>query len=334
MRYPSKKIFFFSLVLLSILLVLSLFLVQKVHEAIYEPNKASSGTVKFTVKRGESGLTTLAKLQSKGLVKNYFLARLYFRLQQWRGQLIEAGEYQFPASLSLAQIYQRLQHGTFEVQVTLPEGLRLEEIALIFNKEMGLDYASFVAEGEKWRGFLFPDTYRFNRDLAPAAIITILRRNFDRRVDENLRQAYAQEGLSLKQAVILASIVEREAQTEEDQRRVAGILIKRWRNNWPLEADATVQFAQATHRCPSHPFDCNWWPPLQGNDLEIDSPFNTRRYPGLPPQPIASPGRQALKAVAFPEPSPYWFYLSDSEGKIHYARNYTEHQQNIRRYLN
>jgi UPF0755 protein len=133
----------------------------------------------------------------------------------------------------------------------------------------------------------------------------------------------------------LASLVEREARREEDRPIVAGILLKRWQNNWALQADATIQYEAGSKNCGIglKGEKCDWWEPVKKTDLGIDSPYNTYKYKGLPPTPICNPGLASIKAVIYPKETDYWFYLSDTSGKIHYARTVEEHNENIRQYL-
>ena len=133
-------------------------------------------------------------------------------------------------------------------------------------------------------------------------------------------------GLNLNEAVTLASIIERETLTSEERPIVAGIYFNRLNNDWPLQADATVQYAIGTNR--------NWWPKnLTRADIEINSPYNTYKSQGLPIAPIASPGIVSLSAVVYPEDTDYMYYIHDSEGKIHYAETLSEHNANVAKYL-
>ncbi|MEJ2347990.1 MAG: endolytic transglycosylase MltG, partial [Patescibacteria group bacterium] len=139
-------------------------------------------------------------------------------------------------------------------------------------------------------------------------------------------------GYNLNQIITLASLLERETITNEERPVVAGILWKRVEAGWPLQVDAAVQYAIATADCQGK-IECEWWPILTKEDLAINSSYNTYKYPGLPPAPIASPGLSSIKAAIFPEDSPYWFYLHDADGEIHYAETLEEHNANVSRYL-
>jgi len=110
--------------------------------------------------------------------------------------------------------------------------------------------------------------------------------------------------------------------------------LKRLTAGWPLQIDAAVQYAVAADRCLPSPVDCsNWWPVVTKTDLEVDSPYNTYKYQGLPPTPISNPGLASIKAAKAPEESMYWYYIHDDAGQIHYAATLEEHNSNIRKYL-
>ena len=131
--------------------------------------------------------------------------------------------------------------------------------------------------------------------------------------------------LSLEEALILASLVEREAKYDEDRVKVAEILIRRLNNDWPLQVDASVQYLSGSQG--------NWWPKVTKEDLKIDSPYNTYLYRGLQPTPICNPGLKSLESVLEAGETPYWYYLSDKKSEMHYAETLEEHEENVARYL-
>ena len=182
---------------------------------------------------------------------------------------------------------------------------------------------------EGLQGYMFPDTYLIPRFATASAVANIFYRNFEKKFDRSLRNEAEKKGLDVRKVVILASIVEREAKYKKDKPIVAGILLRRLKKDWPLQADATVQYALGYQ-----PKERSWWKEsLTKEDLKIDSPYNTYKKVGLPPTPICNPGLLSIKAVIYPEKTDYWYYLSDKEGKMHYAETFEEHNQNIQEYL-
>ncbi len=136
----------------------------------------------------------------------------------------------------------------------------------------------------------------------------------------------------MAQAVILASLIEREAISDEERPYIAGILLNRIEIGMPLQVDATVQYAIGSKRCVSK-IDCDWWQTPTRADLEIVSPFNTYTFTGLPQAPIANPGIMSLRAALEPVDSDYLYYIHDPEGRIHYAETLEEHNSNVAQYL-
>jgi len=224
-------------------------------------------------------------------------------------------------------ILEKLAHGTLDIWLTIIEGWRNEEIATLLEKEFNFSSQDFLNVSQS--GYMFPDTYAFPKEASAAAVAKIMLSNFQQKFDENLREAIKKEDLVEEEAIVLASIVEREARYDVDRPMVAGILLNRLRQGMPLQADATVQYAlgyQSDSR--------TWWKKgLARDDLKIDSPYNTYLNIGLPPSPICNPGLATIKAVAYPEKTDYLYYLSDKEGRMHYAKTLDEHNENIRKYL-
>ena len=215
--------------------------------------------------------------------------------------------------------------------VTIVEGIRREEIAWQLKQEMGVDIQEFLSISEGQEGFLFPDTYLFPQGAAGQKVISLMMDNFEKKT-ESLWSQVEKNDLTQKQVLILASLVEREAKKDQDRALVAGILVKRWQSDWSLQIDATVQYAKASKDC-SVEKECRWWPIVSGEDLKMASSYNTYENRGLPSGPICNPSLSSIKAVVNYQPSEYWFYLSDSQGKIHFSKSLEEHQANIRKYL-
>lgn len=288
----------------------------------------------FVIQKGEGLASVANRLEKEGLIKSSLAFKILVLVKGLAGN-VQAGDFRLRPSFSIEEIAYILTHGTLDVWLTFPEGWRREEFAhrLASNLE-GFDYQEFIKLTSNLEGYLFPDTYLISKEATPTAVIKILNHNFEEKFSSEFEREAKGKGLTKKQVLILASIVERETKYEKDRPIVAGILLKRWRRGWPLQADATVQYALATTICNLQPEDCNWWPKgLTKTDLKIDSPYNTYQYKGLPPTPICNPGLASIKAVINPEDSSYWFYLSDQKGGTHYAETIEEQNENIVKYL-
>lgn len=283
---------------------------------------------KFIIERGEN-LSVIAKnLEEKRLIRSALAFKIYV-LERGLANKIPAGDFWLSPTMTYDEIIERFNRATNDVQVTFPEGWRKEEYGRRLASVLdNFDYQLFLEASQNFEGKLFPDTYKIDRDAKPKEIIKILTANFDKRT----------AGLLITQeTLILASLVEREVRDDPDRSIVAGILLKRLGKKWPLQVDASVQYALANSQCGSvsirSGLQCNWWPVLGKADLEIKSPYNTYKHQGLPPAPICNPGLASIRAVLNPQPTDYWYYLSDPAGTIHYAKTAEEHQKNIEKYL-
>lgn len=280
----------------------------------------------FVVAPGESIRTVATKLKNQKLIKDQIGFFLLVKLTG-RDQEIQAGDFRLSRSMTAEEILEGLTHGTLDVWVTLLEGWRKEEIALKLTQDLSIRESDFLPYAKE--GYMFPDTYLFPKDASGSAIATILRSTFESKITQDIKNGIEAQGLTVDEGVILASIVEREGKTDVDRPMIAGILLNRLRDDWPLQVDATLQFAlgyQANEK--------SWWKKsLYAEDKLIESPYNTYKYAGLPPGPICNPGLAALQAVAFPQESSYRYYLHDTTGQVHYAQTLDEHNQNIRQFL-
>lgn len=295
----------------------------------------------FVIKKGESLTSVANRLDEEGLIKSSLAFKLLILAKGLAGH-IQAGDFRLRPSLTTQEIAYILTHGTLDVWLTFPEGWRREEFGRRLEANLeDFDYQEFLDLTSRMEGYLFPDTYLIPKEASPSAVIKIFSKNFEKKFSPDLELAAKMNGLTKKQVIIFASIVEREAKHERDRPLIAGILLKRWRQGWALQADATVQYVVGSEKCGwevgsgsgSESGKCDWWSPVKKDDLKIDSPYNTYKYPGLPPAPICNPGLASIKAVVYPEESDYWFYLSDPSGTVHYAKTNKEHNENIEKYL-
>lgn len=294
----------------------------------------------------ESGQSAQAVWQQ--LVAQEFTPSVWpWRMAAWRSGAatnIQAGTYQLSRGETITQVIKRLQTGDTipdEFAITYPEGFTLRQMAErtqtqgIGTTEQFLaaaspalyqgrySYLTALAPDRTLEGYLFPDTYRIQKDDTPPDIIRRLLENFDTKFNAHLKAGLGSSGRSLDQVVIMASVIEREVLTDEDMALVAGVLWKRLDEGLGLDADATIRYALN-----------KWDEPLTVQDLQIDSPYNTRRYRGLPPGPISNPGLRALQAAVYPQASDYYYYLSTPEGKTIFSRTNDEHNINKAKYLN
>ncbi|NTU46734.1 endolytic transglycosylase MltG [Candidatus Roizmanbacteria bacterium] len=290
-------------------------------------DKNDTSVKKITIEKGV-GLDAIAKqLMQEGLIRNKVV---FFIIVKQNGidKKLQAGNFRLSPSMDTYKIAQSLTKGTNDVWLTVVEGLRKEEIASQITEKFLIPEIEF--NGAAQEGYLFPDTYLIPAQASVQDIVSLMRANFDKKFTSDLKSKARTIGLTEKQVVILASLVEREAKYDDDRKKVASILVKRFQNDWPLQIDATVQYVLGYQ-----PNKKTWWKAdLTDQDLQISSSYNTYKNKGIPPAPICNPGLKALVAVATADPNiGAWYYVSDATGHLHFASTLEEHNENIKKYL-
>lgn len=282
---------------------------------------------KNTVVRIETGMTTKAAaeiLQEKAVIKYQPLFLVWLKIFS-REKGIIAGDYYFSQPQNVLTIANRLRIGLFDIdpfKITIPEGLTVVSIAKILDNNLpNFDQERFKVLAKFEEGYLFPDTYFFSAFTTEEDIVKEMRRNFDRQLAD-LFPLITNSGRSLSDIIIMASILEKEARTTESRRIISGILWKRIEAGMRLQVDAVFPYIIGKNT-----FE------LTTEDLFYQSLYNTYRHEGLPPGPIANPSRNAIEAALYPQTSPFWFYLSDRLGEMHYATNHDDHIRNKNKYL-
>ena len=296
----------------------------------------------IVIEKGSGQRDIAQLLYNEGLIRNQQGFLLYV---QWSDTYknLQAGTYQLSSAMGVREIVRKLTEGVVEdfVQITLPEGLTLQEMDEllaengVLKKGTFQDGASLSAreafdkyklaflenlDSETLEGFLFPDTYEFYKDTDTDIVIEAMLENFEKRIGDEFPDVLGSD--SFLDTIIIASILEKEVQTEEDMKLVAGLIQNRRESNMFLNMDSTVKYfsGETTARGIAQA-------------KNEDNPYNTYRVKGLPPSPIGNPGVQAIRSVLEPTPSDYVYFLNEEDGTTHYAKNSQEHQINIERYL-
>jgi len=316
---------FLILIIIFLVLLISGYLLYR--EGTLAVHPTSDESIIFVVDPGENLDSIINNLSKANLIRN----RLAFYIvvkQLGIEREIQAGDFKLSPSMNAYEIADELTHGTIDVWVTVPEGLRKEEIAEIMSKKFDISETEFNTLAEE--GYLFPDTYLIPKNPTAAQIIDLMKSTFEAKYTKDLRSKAHANGLTDKEVLILASIVEREAKFDQDRTQVASVLLRRYRENYPLQVDATIQYALGYQ-----PDENRWWKSsLTFEDLKNTSKYNTYKNIGLPPRPISNPGIASIRAVVnADENTPYRFYLSEPNGTTHFSKTYEEHQRNIEKYL-
>jgi UPF0755 protein len=275
-----------------------------------------------TVREGAGLFEVAQTLKDEGVIRNAAWFRTIIVLLGGTKRL-QSGDYYLPYTQSVYAIAERIVRGDHEIarfKVTVPEGYTDKKIASLFDSRFDLfSRSDFLKDAEE--GYMFPDTYFIGENATATSTEKLMRDNFDSRIFP-LTGEIASSGHSLKDIVIMASIVQEEANTKEDMAVVAGILWKRLENGMPLQVDSTLTYINGKTSAE-----------MTQGDLAFDSPYNTYVYKGLPPTPIGNPGLEALEATLRPSGTPYLYFLTGSDGRMYYARTFAEHEANIQKYI-
>jgi len=278
-------------------------------------------------------------LASANIISSEFIFKLYLKLNNLDISL-QAGEYDIPPNTSVKEIAEILQNGFFDRQITFFEGERVEQYAVraaeVITKSEQEKQAfidRFLSYQKTKEGYLFPDTYSYNSSTTPEGLVDWMRDRFEEVIMPILNNNNT--GLTNEEVIILASIVEREGRSENDRPVIAGILLNRFNDEYPLQVDATTQYQMANDELKSFNIsDVDFWPQIITQDyLESDSEYNTRISMGLPPTAISNPSLESVMAVINSTPTDYYFYIHDKEGYVHYGVTLDEHNQNVAKYL-
>jgi UPF0755 protein len=309
-----------------------------------------------SIERGKSLKQVSAQFKEQKIIRSEFI----FETAGWLMKTeknIKAGEYVFEKPLNVYRLMLRIAGDEFaksSLKVTVPEGYTLRGMAALFEnrglwsaedfyvytgapavdcrKSVCADKKSEIAPSSfllaevphyvSLEGFLFPDTYDVPSNYTPKEMIKIMLENFEKKMTPELQSDIKKSGKSLYSIVTMASLLEKEADNDEDKRIISGILWKRMEKGMPLQVDAVFPYIIGKGSAD-----------LTLDDLKIDSPYNTYLYKGLPLGPISNPGLESIKAALYPKTTPFLYYLSDKDGKTYYSISYDEHLVKKAKYL-
>ena len=304
--------------------------------ALTSPFKGFTQASMFVeVKHGERTAAILHHLQMHGVIRDPYMPLIYMKLLR-RSDSLKAGVYEFSKPMSAAEVIDKLVRGDVALKsVTIREGLDRFAVGRLFAAErFGTDreWNKATSEVDEIRdiaphatsleGYLFPDTYKFSPGTPVKTIVHEMVQNFRNHFGSEL--AYITTGLDAHQTVTLASIVETEAKLPQERALVASVYLNRYRRHMLLGADPTVIYALKLAG--------RWNGNIRKPDLDIDSPYNTYRKPGLPPGPIANPGLASLRAAAAPASTNFLYFVARHDGSHAFATSIEEHNRNVQVY--
>jgi len=316
-----RTLFFFFIPFICIVFTLLWY-----REGSLSVDSSNKENTSFVVRQGESVAQIARNLENAHIIRNKIVFYLIVK-RLGIEKSVQAGTFRLSPSMNATDIAKQLTHGMEDTWVTVIEGLRKEEVAVIVSDRVGISAPVFVSEAPE--GYLFPDTYLMPKDATEKQIIAIMENTFDKKVTQDIRDAALKQGLTLDELVTFASLLEREARSYEEKRMIAGILFNRLRDGNPLQVDASVQYALGYDDKSK-----SWWKKnITYEDLKVQSPYNTYTNAGLPPGPIANPGLDSLRAVAYPKESSYQFYITGDDGLMRYSTTYEEHLDKVDKHI-
>ncbi len=341
-----------GIVFLILLMTASLYLWFDHHRRPAEEWQEKSAEERRVEVSAGSSLEEIAdKLFDKGVIRSRHLFKIYARLQDMDRNM-QAGVYKFSRNQKVGEIVEKIGQGrVYTERLAVPEGSTVEEIASRAASNLKLTEDEFLQEARRSaagrdylpdsdrvqyrvEGFLYPTTYLVPYDIDPGDLIdTMLDRFEEKWLDEiesfiserdNFEESRMnfQENWTIREVVVLASLIEKEAVLPEEKPVIAGVILNRLKDNMRLQIDATVQYALTERK-----------ERLMYSDLEVDSPYNTYLYSGLPPGPIASPGDEAIKAAVEPDNNDYLFFFARGDGSHEFTKSYQEHLKRQRKLL-
>jgi UPF0755 protein len=300
---------------------------------VYDARRAGQGVALVDIPAGASVSEIGDILSRQGLIGSTLAFEIYVRANGLANRL-EAGHYRIRGGLSMAATLDLLTHAAgAQVRVTVPEGFTEKQIAQLMEKKGLFNATAFLDAANKGtytqpylagrpagyglEGYLFPDTYFLDPKATPAEVISVLLEDFGTKVPADLRAHAADQHVTFAQAMVVASIVEREASFDKDRPYVAAVFYNRLAQGLPLQSDATVAYAKGQSTTV-----------ITEQDKALNSPFNTYLNTGLPPGPISNPGLPSIRAALMPASGwSYLFFLTDATGHAHFSRTLDQHNQ-------
>lgn len=317
-----------------LILCLILFIYQ-----FYTPLSKGEAEEVFVIEEGQNLKQIAQNLRIERIIGSKWVFITYVFLEG-KTENLQAGKYNLSSDMNIIEVAEKIIKGEAIkdwVKVTFPEGWankqveeKLAELGVIsFEKRQFFTISTesflFLADkptGPNLQGYLFPDTYYFEKESTIEEVVKKMLRNFGEKLTQDLREEIKQQEKTIYEIVTMASIVQNEVSTVQDMSRVAGIFYNRLKLGIPLQSDATVNYV--TGKKLRQPLI---------EDTKIESPYNTYLNPGLPPGPISNPGLEAIKAAIYPEETDYMYFLNPLDGKTIFSKTFEEHSRNKAKYL-
>lgn len=304
----------------------------------YSPNYNNTGKkVEFYLNKGMTLNSVADSLHKKSVIPSVLSFKISAYLQGAE-ENIKAGAYEFPDGISYMSLVKLLTKGAPQLQVlvTIPEGIWQHKLAGLLQKNLGLDSVKIMqlsydksflrslgVDSDSLEGYLLPETYYFEKDITEKEILARLNKEMDKLFTPLAEKQMKKLGMSKHQILTMASIIDGESNIESEFKKIAGVYYNRIKAGMLLQADPTVQYLLRYKERHNR---------ILYKDLEINSPYNTYMYGGLPPTPINNPGKKAVLAALYPEEHDYYYFVADGTGAHKFAKTLSEHNRNVQAY--
>ncbi len=313
-------------------------LIRQRYVAYLRPLDSSGADIRkdIVIAPGSTATQVATQLETEGIIREDWVFMWYVRTEDLRDK-IQAGTYRLGPSLSVEEITQIITEGKVKSElIRILPGKRLDQIKQLFmdqgykeeEVDSAFDPARFASHpalvdkpvGASLEGYIYPDSYSKTDTTSAETIVRSSLDQMSKKLTPELRAEYAKQGLNVFQAVTIASVVEKEVSKNDDKPKVAQVFLKRYRIGMQLGSDVTAFYASAIAGKP------------EVQDITVDSPYNTRKYAGLPPGPISNVDENSLKAIARPANTDYLYFVAGDDGTTHYSNTLEEHEALARQY--
>jgi UPF0755 protein len=336
---PPKKIPGLLAVLFILLMVITIMGIKASNQQYLPVDPNNKTPVDIYIPADVGARQVAAILEENQVIRSQKAFLSYCRKEKLDTRL-KPGHYMFNRSQTLAQIAHSIAEGqVVKIKVTIPEGYTVKEIGELLvekrvcsqeawqeaiNAEYPYEFLKKVPANSKYKleGFLFPDTYYIEEDTTSHEVINMMLQNFAQVWEKDFADQAQAKNMDIYETTILASLIEEEAMHDDERRTISGVIHNRLRDGMYLQLCPTVLYCFDQKKTV-----------LNDADLDIESPYNTYRHPGLPPGPISNPGKASIAAALNPEKNSYYFYVSKGDGSHYFSRTYQEHLQAMSRYL-
>ncbi|MDY0361510.1 MAG: endolytic transglycosylase MltG [Desulforegulaceae bacterium] len=335
MKKNLKKIFITLVFILITFSLAALIFFQNLKNFSRTPASSSDSTeIIVLINKGDTFNKTLNKLRKKQLISNSLKFKIFAKLSK-KEKKIQSGEYGLNKTMTPEQILNILVSGSVKLRkITIPEGHTISQISDILenknicSKKEFIKYAfnrnllkKFNIPGLSFEGYLFPETYLFEKNTHPEVIIKKMIENFFKNYSKEFSKKASELGLSDHEIITLASIIEKETGQKEERTVISSVFHNRLKKNMKLETDPSVIYGIKN-------FDGN----ITRADLKKETPYNTYIIKGLPPGPIANPGLKSIKAALYPAKTDFLFFVSKKDGTHYFSKTYSEHKMAVKKY--